>query len=49
MCVCGGGGGGEWGGEKGTGEMIHLFQTVGGWGGGGGDSLISKCIEQSDQ
>ena len=49
MCVLGGGG-------KGTGEVIHLFQTVCGEGGGGrgkrdgeGDSLISNCIEKSGQ
>ena len=46
---------------NGTGEVIHLFQTVcvGGWWGGGGeggregdwegDSLISNCIEKSSQ
>ena len=56
MCVEGGGrrrlkGAGER--EKGTGELIHLFQTLCvGEGGGGrgephweGDSVISNCIE----
>ena len=47
-CVC------RWvgeGGEKGTGEVIHLFQTVWGEGEGNweGDSLISNCIEKSSQ
>ena len=48
--------GGERGEGQGTGEVIHLFQTVyvcWGWGGGGGDgegdSLISNCIENSSQ
>ena len=48
LCVCERKGVGE-----GTGELIHLFQTVC-WGGveegdWEGDSLISNCIEKSSQ
>ena len=56
ICVCGGGeGGGRGVGEKWTGVVIHLFQTlcVSGRGVGEGDwegdSLISNCIEKSSQ
>ena len=51
VCVWGGGEGGV-GGVKGTGEVIHLFQTVCVWGRGrerGRDSLISNCTEKSSQ
>ena len=54
LCVC------VWWGEvgvlgreggKGTGELIHFFKIVRGWGRGDGEgvSLISNCIEKSSQ